>query len=405
MGLSVVLGSGSDTVTLHVREDADWGRVAQELVTVGQGSYGVPRVVTAHRGQARMISLPIVIKEDAGSYPSAADAAAAKLSAINRLLARPSVITVQDSAQSQGVTIRTYPSPGAAVPTRREFGRLGSLRPTLEIACEPYAYGVTQTLVNAAPTALPGIIDLAGMGGEYETPLVWTVSLADVTQLFLGLIEEEYDDWTGWLIDANDQSWVGGASAADANAYGGAAWKISNGNDAVTNLVVTEFPEGEYALLVRARMTSGAGVLWDSTIHEDEADDDDAAAVSSTAYKWLNLGRIVCPTRRTYGAGSATTQLTADATSGDLWIDRIAFLRTSAGYTEYDGPAADRFDCDGEHLYVDGAADYRYCKGGLLYALRGSLCGIVEKNGSAISYSPTLTLSAETRHDLWRYTT
>lgn len=405
MGLSATLDPSGAAIAFAIREDADFGRVLCELLRVRQGRYGVPRVVATDRSEPRAVKLSIIIdKHGQGVAPQTdADAAAAELSTINRLLGKPCSIAVKDDSLTLGITLRTLPSPGSENPSNvdtRPVVRDGVLLARLEIVCEPYAYGSVQTLVNVTPTALPAQIDLAAMSSEYESPLSWSLVLAGMTQLHLGLLEEQYAAWTGWLLDANALTWTGGASAADAAAAGGAAWKITTALASKTaSIPVTDFPQGEYALLVRARVTSGIGTLWSSSIH---ADADEGQTVASSAYKWYDLGRIVCPTKRTISPGSASVTLTADATTGDVLVDRIAFVRTSAGYVAYDGPGVNRLDCDGEHTYAGGLVDYRYTKGGVLYPSRGKLCAIVEKDGSAASYSPTVTIAAETRHNLWR---
>ncbi len=388
---------GSSPIILHLRRDGfDLGNLTQELTYIGAHRWDARRVLTSKRSRD-VITLPIKIQGIAGSGLTVVQDAKAQLTAITKALLRPATISFEIG--SEPIVFRTLPSDGPVVPPDPEIWD-GTIHATLKVRIEPYAYGSVQTPVNAAATTLPAQIDLSAMTGEYETPLSWSVVLAGMTQLYLGLLEEQYAAWTGWLLDADALSWTVGASATDAAAAGGAAWKITVAQDAGSApIAVTEFPQGEYAFLVRARVTSGTGTLWSSSIH---ADADEGQTVSAAAYKWYDLGRIVLPTKRTISPGSASVTLTADATTGDVLVDRIAFVRTSAGYVAYDGPSVNRLDCDGEHTYAGGLVDYRYTKGGVLYALDGKLCAIVEKDGSAASYSPTVTISAETRHNLWR---
>jgi hypothetical protein len=396
MGVTAYLDA-TELLELHVAEDADFGNLLQQVSIIPQGAYGRPRVTMARRSETRTMQLPIVIDAEGEGEDgdTDADVAAATLSAVTRLLAKPCELYLLDSGQSQGVTIRTLPSPGPKVPTTRAFGNLGLLRPTLEIVCESYAYGDVQTLVDEVATAFPGAVDLAAMEGEYETPLTWALVLPNMTQVFLGLLEEEYT-WTGWLLDANDLTWDTGANTGDGNAHGALARKTVGGATMSVEVETAAFPRGEYAMLARCRMTSGAGVVSCGSIGTD-------VALTSMVYKWLNLGRIVCPTRRVNGAGSAPALIELDPTlTADMWCDQVAFVRASAGYAEYDGVAMDSLSSDGEHIYVDGRVDYRYCEGGVLYPLRGHLHGIVEVNGYGSSFSPLTTLSCESRHNLWR---
>lgn len=387
MGLVVTLGS---SLSLAVREDADFGRVSADLKLATGGHYGTPRVLSVDRSEMRTLKLPVVIRG------SGWDEVAAKVEAINTALARANVLTVKDSAGTNTVTFRTLPSPGIEVDAKRSAS-WGVLTADLEVNVEPYALGAQQTLRNAA-TTLPGTIDLSAMQGSYEAPLEVAVTLADMTQVVLGLLEEPYSAWTGWLIDANDLSWDTGGNASDGNAAGGVARKATNGAKMGAAVNVTGFPRGEYALWIRARMSSGTALLWSSTIGSAAA-----VTVSNTAYRWHYLGRLVCPTRHTYGSGTATTSVFIDpADTADAWLDRIAFVRASAGYLAYDGPACDSFAHDGQHAYVDGRTDYENVRGSALYALRGKLCALVERNGGSASWNPTVTVKAVPRTSLWR---
>ncbi len=404
MALSAILDPAGEAIAFAIRDDAAFGRVLAELVRIKQGRYGVPRVVAVDRSEPRTLRLPIIIDKHGQGVGATTDAdlAAAELATIDRLLARSSSLYVKDAALSRGITLRTLPSPGSEVqsdPSARVVAGDGVLFATLEIVCEPYAYGSAQTLVGGIATALPALIDLSAMGGSYETPLSYSLALADMRQVFLGLIEEEYASWSGWLIDANDLAWDTGSSLSDANAAGGMARRSAAGGAMSAAIATSAFPRGEYAFLARLRVTSGSAEAYCNTLGSDEAVD-----LTLADWRWIKLGHIVCPTRRTLGAGSATTTITIDAGSGAYaWCDRIAFVRSQAGYLEYDGPAIDAFAGDGEHIYVDGLADYRHVLGGTLYALRGRLAAIVETDGkSGPALSPVLALSAESRHNLWR---
>lgn len=389
-------GGGGSPIILRLRRDGfDLGNLTQELTYIGAHRWDAKRVLATKRDRD-VITLPIKIQGIADSGLTAVQDAKAQLTAITRALLRPATISFEIG--SEPIVFRTLPSDGPVAPPDPEIWD-GTIHATLKVRVEPYAYGDVKTLL-AAVTTFPAAIDLSAMNGEYETPLSWSVVLAGMTQLYLGLLESEYADWTGWLLDANALSWTGGASAADAAAAGGAAWKITTVLASKTaSIPVTDFPQGEYAFLVRAR---GLGMLWSSSIHDDA---DEGQTVASSTYKWYDLGRIVCPTKRTISPGSASASLTAEATTGDIWVDRIAFVRTAAGYVAYNGASVGRLDCDGEHTYADGIVNYAYIKGGVLYALGGKLCAIVEKAGEAASYSPTVTISAESRHNLWRAST
>lgn len=395
MGLTATLDG---TITLVIRDDAgygrmdaDWGGVESTLRTIKQGLYGVPRLLAVDRSELRRLYLPIVLRGDD------VDDVADQLDEINTALAKSTTLVVADGTATKSITFRTLPSPSAECPTQRMFAR-GLLLPVLSINVEPYAYGDEVTLINAA-TALPAQIDLSAMTGSYETPLEVSFALSDMTQIICGLLEEEYASWTGWLVDANTLSWDSGGAAVDGNAAGGMAWKVTGGVRAGAAINVTGFPRGEYALWIRARMTAGSADLWSSSIGSSRA-----VTVSETAYAWHDLGRLICPTRHTYGAGTATTSVFMNLTStNDGWIDRIAFVRAAAGYLAYNGDACDSFAHDGEHAYVDGRTDYESVRGSALYAKRGKLCAIAETDGaSGASISPTVVVKATSRHGLWR---
>jgi hypothetical protein len=386
------------SIQLRYRRETDFGRLAAELALAKGGHYGVPRALSIDRSEPRTLRIPIVLEGAATAGKTASKEIAEQLEAIETALGAPSTLQLYDSEpDGVNVTLRTLPSSGAAV-ERPAMVAGGLCLATLEVVCEPYAYSATQTLLSAA-AALPGTIDLSAMQGSYETPLEVSFALANMTQVVLGLLEEPYADWSGWLGDANDLSWDSGVAAADGNAAGGQARKTAAGERMGAAIPVTSFPRGEYALWVRARMTSGSALLWSSSIGSDKA-----LTVVNTAYRWHYLGRLICPTRHTYGAGTATTSLFIDPEgTADAWIDRYAFVRAAAGYRAYDGPACDGFADDGQHAYVDGRTDYQHVRGSSLYARRGKLCGLVETNGaSGPSLSPTVVVKATPRTNLWR---
>ncbi len=386
------------SIQLRYRRETDFGRLAAELALAKAGHYGVPRALSIDRSEPRTLRIPIVLEGAATAGMTAAKAIAAQLEAIETALAAPSTLQLYDSEpDGVNVTLRTLPSGGAAI-ERPAMAANGLCLATLEIVCEPYAYSASQTLLSSA-TALPGAIDLSAMQGSYETPLEVSFALSNMTQVILGLLEEPYADWADWLGDANELTWDSGVAAADGNAAGGQARKSSAGARMGAAIPVTSFPRGEYALWVRARMTSGTALLWSSSIGSDKA-----VSVANTAYRWHNLGRLICPTRHTYGAGTATTSLFIDPEgSADAWLDRYAFVRAAAGYLAYDGDACDSIAHDGQHAYVDGRTDYESIRGSGLYALRGKLCALVETNGaSGPSLSPTVVVKATPRTNLWR---
>jgi len=394
MGLTVTLDPTDANVSLHVREDADWGVVPSELQDIRQGGHRLPRVAGVDRCEVRVLRLPVVIDEDD------ADDVSDVLTDINKALGKQTTLVVQDSEASNSVTFRTYPSPGVDTPTTRQMGLSGLVEPVLSVNVEPYTYGTTETLVDEVVTSLPAETSLAPQSGEYETPLEWEFALSNMTQLFLAVMPPEFGAWAYWLRDANDYTWSGADHQADAAAAGGVAERANNGAAIESAQPVTNAPQGEYACLVRARMVSGEGLLWCS---QCGAGEDDALTIENTSYEWHDLGRLVLPTRRLYGSGTATATIHADPSgSADMLVDQLAFLRVNSGFFKYDGPACDNLASDGEHVYVDGKVNYRYCQGSILHALGGRLQAIVEVDGSAATYSPTMTLAAEPRHNLWR---
>lgn len=397
---SLQLGPVSFTMT----DGGDFGRVVQSLDFGKTARADVPRLAVVRGDVPRTFSFPALIDADTK------DEAIQAVRAANRALSVTNTLIVQSANATSPVTFRTYPSGSVEQLPANEWEIANWQFVQVTITVEPYAYG--DLITDAHSITAPGTISLDAMGGDYAAPLAAEIEIVDVGEtlhaVYLALNEQP--GWDGWITAASGLTWTNmSAAVGDASAYGG-YHKYTTGTDrAVTQFDVTDVPDGDYLVLVRAKMGgASAGTI-----------DIDSAArwtvtvpATGTTWRYYEVGDLSLPYTIVRGAATSLMPigLTSSSGSNHLYVDQIVLLPYRAGYQSWHA-ATDSTDTDHDAVYfaedgavyLDDVCDLADATGAPIHSRAGELIVLCDEQGGDTDHTHlTATLTQTPRYSLWR---
>lgn len=225
--------------------------------------------ISASAYDNRVLGLPIIISS------SSENALATSMQALHRELDRPTNILKYNAGQTNPVFFRTFRAPDYALDMEHNGARV---RADLQVAAEPFAYGLREdlglTTITCNPAVTNGfVVDYPTIKGDVDTPAIIVIdrvspSTLNMNGLVLAMRQHGTVTDLVTFMQAESLTIDTGSSAADALASGGSA---VFGNNALTvswffpatgaSQAVAKAAKGTYRVVARARTAGLAGTV------------------------------------------------------------------------------------------------------------------------------------------------
>lgn len=273
---------------------------------------------------------------------------------------------------------------------------------TCQLHCEPWVYSAAETLYSAAAVTIPAAIDLSAMTGDARTPLgvLLDATTANLHQVVAG-VYPEVAALTKFVVEAATLTWAGDGDAAeaDANGYpdgvGNTLWKTNAAAGCYTDLDVTDFLGGTYALYANDKRDAGASPATIETPYGAPV------TIEGTDLRRQLIGLVSLPCAVVRGTASSTLRVTLKGDGTDYaYVNTIEIVPVSWGAVSWHhGTAAsscDELRLEDGIVYADNVASPVYVTlGNELRALGGTL--VITGEGTA--EAPTLDVAATVTHE------
>jgi hypothetical protein len=251
---------------------------------------------------------------------------------------------------------------------------------------EPWVYGAAETLFNAVATTLPCVLDLSAIVGDAAAllGLLLDATSANLHQVVAGVYPESAQALTKFVFEAVDLTWSAGSAAADANGYpdgaGNTLWKTNAAAGVYTDLDVTDFLGGTYALYANAKRDAGASPATIETPYSDPV------AIEGTDLRRQLVGIVSLPCAEVRGAATSTLRVTMKSDGTDyVYCNTLEIIPAGVSAVGWHhgtaGSSADKLRFEDGLVYADDVASLAYRVGGAVLALGGTL--VVTGEGTA----------------------
>ena len=270
---------------------------------------------------------------------------------------------------------------------------------------EPWVYGAVTALYAAQALSLPAVLNLSAMLGQAAAPLnlLFDAATANLHQLVCGVYPDAPVALSKFILKAVDLTWYatgGGAPAgsavAEANGWpdgaGNTLWKVNTLVGDYTDLDVTDFMGGSYALYANVRRDAGASPATIETPYGD------AVAIEGTDLRRQLVGLVSLPCASVRGAATSTLRVTLCGDGTDYaYCNTLEIIPTPLVGWHHVTPAsyADTLRFADGFVYADDVASLGYrTNDAELIALGGTLV----ITGESTAEAPTLAVTASAEY-------
>jgi len=268
---------------------------------------------------------------------------------------------------------------------------------------EAWVYGATETPYDAEAVTIPCVLSLAAMLGDAPAPLnlLLEATAADLHQVVAGVYPDAPAALEKFVLEAVDLSWSAGAADTDANGYpdgaGNTVWKTNAAAGVYTDVDVTDYLPGTYALYANVKRDAGASPATIETPYTDPV------TIEGTDLRRQLVGIVSLPCATVRGAATSTLRLTMKGDDTDyVYCNTLEIIPVSWGYVGWHhttpGSSADTLRFADGLVYADDAASLAYAIDPTsLLALGGTLVIIGEGTAEAPTQAAETTVSYEPR--------
>lgn len=270
---------------------------------------------------------------------------------------------------------------------------------TVDLACEPYAYGAAATLYSASAVTVPCVLSLADMTGLHAAPLsvLLDATTANLHHVAAGVYPDASATIAKFVLETVDLAWSAGAADTDANGYpdgtGNTVWKTNAAAGVYADVDVTDFEPGSYAVYVNARADADATVATLETTYTAAVD------IESADLRRHLLGIVSLPCSAV--RGSATSSLRVTMKGDDTYYayaNTVEFIPLSWGFAGWHHTTttsyADKLRFEDGICYADDIASVAYMMGdGEIISRGGTLVVTGEGTAEAANVAVTATVT------------
>lgn len=230
------------------------------------------------------------------------------------------------------------------------------------------------------PRALPGIANLASQAGIAAAPYDFGFDALthQLDCFWAGRFPDPSAAIGDFVTHMGAASWhdVSGVGAATSNlaqwpdGLGTKMWRTSG--ECYTDIDVSDYPDGEYLVLVRIMASTGA----DEYVKHAYCG---WTLIPSLVLQWLSLGTVTLPTARVRGSATASLRVSIKGAAGPHYaaINCVAFLPVSfggvIGWRRTGGLSALTLTLEDGILYADDVAALAEMMGGKIVGKGGCL--------------------------------
>lgn len=337
---------------------------------------------------------------------SSVDGISARVAALAAELRDLSTITV--GLKGAAYTGTLVPKLAKRVELPLSTGLVWLYQETVEIVVQREApvYTAATALYSAAALSLPAVLDLSAMTGDMPSPLdmLFDAATADIHQLVAGYYPAAAQPITKFVLKAVDLQWyatgggaAAGSAAADANGYpagvGNTLWRVNTLVGDYTDLDVTDFLGGTYALYANVKRDAGASPATIGTPYG-------SIDIEGADLRRQLIGLVSLPCASVRGAATSTLRVTLTGDGTDYaYCNTIEIVPVGWGAVGWHhatpASSADKLRCADGLVYADDVAALAYVTlGRELLALGGTLV----ITGEATAEAPTLAVAGTVAH-------
>jgi len=340
------------------------------------------------------------------------DATAAKVAAIADEVRDLATITVGLDGSAYTGTI--VPTIGECVEVPLEHPADAELihayRTTVDVIVRREAplYGATDPLFTAEALSVPAVRDLSAMKGQMAAPLdlLLDATTANLHQLVCGVYPDAPHAITKFVLEAVDLTWYAtgggapaGSAAADANGWpdgvGNTLWKVNTLVGDYTDVDVTDYAGGTYALYANCKRDAGASPATIETTYTDPV------TVEGTDLRRQLVGLVSLPCASVRGAATSTLRVTLCGDGTDyVYCNTLEFIPWPFVGWHHATPASsvDKLRFEDDLVYADDVASLAYSIDPTsLITLGGTLVITGEGTAEAPTLAVTATVAYEPR--------
>jgi len=270
-------------------------------------------------------------------------------------------------------------------------------RTVIDVVVEREApvYGAADQLYTAAALTIPAVRDLSAMKGQMAAPLdlLLDATATNLHQVVAGVYPDAPAGLAKFILEAVDLSWSAGAADTDANGYpdgaGNTVWKTNAADGVYTDVDVTDFLGGSYAVYANVRRDTDCDPATIGTPYG-------GVAIEGTDLRRQLVGLVSLPCSSVRGSATSTLRITLKGDDTDYaYCNTIEIIPVSWGYVGWHhttpGSSADTLRFADGLVYADDVASLAYSIDPTsLLALGGTL--VVTGEGTA--EAPTLAVAA-----------
>jgi hypothetical protein len=405
--LILTLTKGANAVDLTtapyslIAEDIDLGGVTRDPSYDATPTADLAVFKATRTNEPRRIPLSVWVRE------SDADTLAASVNALISCLPDDSTtatLTVGATGASGTVeaTARAVDGLVEKPYTKLEDGHCIG-RVSFTLACDPWLLSPTDTLYSASAVTLPCVLDLSAMQGQHAAPLdlVLNATTANLHQVVAGVYPDDSAVIADFVHEAATLTWSGGAAAADTNGYpdgtGNTVWSTNSAAGVYTDLDVTDYLPGTYAIYANVARQSAASPATIATAYTT------AVAIEGTDLRRHLLGYVAlpCSTVRASATSSLRVTLTSDGTDY-VYCNTIEVIPASWGIAGWHhsttSSSADELRWADDVVYADDVASLAYATDDrALSAFGGALVVTGEGTTEAATLAVTATIDYDPR--------